>query len=237
MASTDRDRSRIEWAWTARRDEGGGSRRASQDLAARHAIRDVNAPDAIFSGAVGEELMDVVKWLSTRTTETQTKERSYTSALNNIQSDPAGVRRSIAVQCGSTLQQDTTTTQVVEADLHLEGAASGSADGTADTFDREPTAVMSMHSAYSPSCNIPYESYPVFMADARTLGIANRYGYVALPRPPAQLPPRRSVKAVAPVEYPHLFATHDVEIDEPTQQQIERAHRFWTSSSGFVPKY
>ena len=47
------------------------------------------------------------------------------------------------------------------------------------------------HSTHHPHCNVPPALYPVFPSDARALGISNRYGFLSLPRPSAELPPLR----------------------------------------------
>lgn len=217
------ERAKVKWAW-------------SMDRAARSSTRLV---EDIERSAVKEDLLDVVRLLSSNTVETQTAEPSYTASLRNVKMEASGAR-SIAVQCGQKVTQQSSEMQVVEADIVAESAprdalSFGTNPEEAPMLDVD--GVSSLHSAYQPTCNVPADLYPVFMSDARALGISNRYGYVALPKPPVELPPRRHVKVVNPLEYPHLYGSHQLHIDEHTAAQLNRAHSLWASSSGFVPKY
>lgn len=220
---TEAERAKVKWAW-------------SMDRAARTSSRLV---EELERSAVKEDLLDVVRLLSSNTIETQTVEPSYTATLRNVKLEANGAR-SIAVQCGQKVTQQSSGMQVVEADIVAEAAPR---HALTDALNPEEAPLLdvghvgSFHSSYLPTCNVPADLYPVFMSDARALGISNRYGYVALPKPPVELPPRRHVKVVNPADYPHLYGSHELHIDEHTTAQLNRAHSLWASSSGFVPKY
>ena len=92
-------------------------------------------------------------------------------------------------------------------------------------------------SAHFPYCGIPAEEFPVLMGEARRQGVANQYGFISLPNQPFSLPPRRKVRVIQPVEYPHLYGSHHLSIDEQSATQLSRAYTLWTQSTGFVPKF
>ena len=92
-------------------------------------------------------------------------------------------------------------------------------------------------SAHFPYCGIPSEEFPVLMAEARRQGVANQYGFISMPTQPFSLPPRRKVRAIQPVDFPHLYGSHPLHIDEQSSTQLSRAYTLWTQCTGFVPKF
>jgi hypothetical protein len=226
------ENSRVKWAWSMDRQQ-------PMDDPAVYSPRRSGIASVVEGSSVRMDLMDVIRLISTSTVQTQTMEPSYTMSLTNVKME-SEVSRSIAVQCGHRMKQENSSMQVVEADIAADGVEHRDAFGNVDDDDDPMLTVgpvTSMHSAYLPNCNVPASLYPVFMSDARALGICNRYGYVALPKPPVELPPRRRVKAISPMDYPHLYGSHNPALDEHTGRQLHRAHGLWTSQCGFVPKY
>ena len=238
------DHSRVKWAWSMDRQQplaaGGGGGLPSNLRTGSGSPVPNSFMKELEASAVKGDLLDVVRLISTSTVEIQTAEPSYTQSLTNVRMEQGDKARSIAVQAGHRYGKTNSEMQVVEADIAADGEQSRDVFG-GDNREEDPlltiAPVSSMHSQYLPNCNVPADLYPVFMSDARALGVSNRYGYVALPKPAVELPARRRVKAIAPVDYPHLYGSHNPTLDEHTGRQLHRAHGLWTSQCGFVPKY
>ena len=223
-AVAEGDKARVRWAWTMDRSS-----------------RDVRPLlSHLEQSTVRNDLMDVVRVLSSKTVEVQTTEPSYTMALANVKME-TDHHRSIALQCGATKQTRTTGMQVVEADIAVEAHPRdvyGAAEEGGPLLRVEAVGQLdSKHSAYQPTCTIPTELYPTFMSDARAVGIANRYGYVSLPKPAVTLAPRRIKTTVEPLMVPHLYGSHDLQLEDDVATHLHRAHLLWAGTSGFVPKY
>jgi hypothetical protein len=232
--SAPRDRAEtdaIKWAWAA---SPGGPKTVT-----KQAVLDANP-------AMKDDLLDVVRLLSTTAAETQTVEPSFTKTLRSVHME-GDDHRSIAVQAGHRSGHNHATTQVTESDVaEFVGVEAwdedgiglppgqGRADDPLHTGHLPPKA---MHSSHHPHCGIDSEQYPVYLADARALGVCNRYGFLSLPKSPMELPPRRRVKAMSPVDYPHLYGRHQLGLDEGVSNRLSRAHNLWIQSSGFVPKF
>jgi len=225
-----KDGDAIKWAWSA---TAGGPKAVPKSIA---------EPNA----ALKEEMVDVVRLLSTTAAETQTVEPSFTKTLRSVRME-GDDSRSIAVQAGHRSGVVHATTQVTEGDVaeaHAVDCWDEEGVGLPPGQGRYDDPLMSgnlprkaQHSAHVPHCGIDAEEYPTYLADARALGVCNRYGFLSLPRSPFELPPRRRVKAMSPVDYPHLYGRHDLRLDEALSNRLARAHNLWIQSSGFVPKY
>ena len=108
---------------------------------------------------------------------------------------------------------------------------------SAATKDKGAYGGSTLHSRHLPHSDIPADSFPSFLAEAKQLGVCNRYGFVSLPKAPFMLPPRRSVKTVDPSTVTHLFAKHNCRLDDSTGGRLNRTLQLWTQGSGFVPKF
>jgi hypothetical protein len=218
------DKARVRWAWTMDR-----SSREVRPLLSH-----------LEQSTVRSDLMDIVRVLSSRTVEVQTEEPSYTMALANVKME-TDRHRSIALQCGATQRTNTVGLQVVEADIAVDGQPRDVYGGVSESMPLLRVDVTghleAVHSQYQPSCSVPVELYPTFMSDARAVGIANRYGYVSLPKPAVALAPRRVKTTVEPLMVPHLYGSHDLGLEEDVTTHLHRAHLLWAGTSGFVPKY
>ncbi len=117
------------------------------------------------------------------------------------------------------------------------GIGGGMAGSGSPTRERNPYAAAQGHSRHIPHSDVPADNYPTFLSEAKAQGLCNRYGYLALPKPPFQLPPRRSVKTVDPATCTHLFAKHPIRLDDATNGRLSRTLQLWTQGSGFVPKF
>lgn len=218
----------LRWAWSA---PSSSPRKKERALPAASPLQ--------------AELRDVVRLLSTNTIEVQTSEPSFTQTLRQVHMAGEG-HRTIALQVGTTSRNNHASTQVNETDVAEVPDASDALDdelhGTDGRLAESPwkrawQGEGQAHSIHVPHCDVPADQYPTFISDAKAVGVCNRYGFVARPKPPVELPPRRRVKAINPVDYPHLYGTHDLYLDEGTSNRLNRTHNLWVSSSGFVPKF
>lgn len=105
------------------------------------------------------------------------------------------------------------------------------------TKDKGAFGGSTVHSRHLPNSDIPADSFPSFLAEAKQLGVCNRYGFISMPKPPFMLPPRRSVKTVDPGQVTHLYAKHNIKLDDATNGRLSRTLQLWTQGSGFVPKF
>lgn len=239
----DVERMHIRWAWMAD---------LSRDDRRHRVLNDVDR------SSVRDGLLDVVRLLSSSTISTQTDEPSYTSTLGNMKME-TDRHRSIASQAGVTKEKKSKAMQVVEADIvvssqrHNAGWYSGKENkgatdhhhngGELDVAATRAEEMLHLNQAegtasfYRPTCELGVDAYPVYMSEARELGVANRYGYISLPQHVVPLPPRRLKKLVEPVDVPYLYGTHDLELADHVSGHLSRAHSLWTQSSGFVPKF
>jgi hypothetical protein len=222
----------MRWAWSAspsgKREAGRRAEKSRLDQSPLH-----------------EDMLEVVRLLSTATAEVQTQEPSFTQQMRQVHTDDDG-NRCIAIQAGTTARTVNASTQVNENDVAAvpetslyDDAYEGyeSALAHPQTSMASPLTTAMGNSTHRPHSDIPAEQYPGFLSDAKALGVCNRYGFISLPQPPVQLPPRRRIKAIAPVDYPHLYGTHDIHLDDGVTNRISRAHSLWVASSGFVPKF
>lgn len=243
----------MRWAWSA--SQGRGPRSGGR--------RGGNAqPTPPPPTELENDMFEVVQMLSTATAQMQTVEPSFTATLRQVHADHAG-NRQIGIQAGATARHTNAATQVNENDVadvpdsaayddEVHGFGGGGASlsgpswigggGGADPAGASGSRVNALPSAaggsvHRPHCDIPPDRYPAFVADARALGVCNRYGFISMPKPPVELPPRRRIKAICPADYPHLYGTHDLQLDEGANNRINRAHNLWVLSSGFVPKF
>jgi hypothetical protein len=218
------DKARVRWAWSMDR-----SSREMRPLLSH-----------LDESSVRTDLLDIVRVLSSRTVEVQTDEPSYTMRLANVQME-TDRHRSIALQCGATKRTNTVGLQVVEADIAVDGQARDVYGSVSESHPLLREDVLgpleALHSQYQPSCAVPVELYPSFMSDARAVGIANRYGYVSLPKPAVTLAPRRVKTTVDPLTVPHLYGSHNLELEEDVTTHLHRANLLWAATSGFVPKF
>lgn len=233
----DTERAKVHWAWMA--DARGDAKK--------------KAVQGIDTSAVRSELLDVVRMLSSSTVETQTAAPSFVMQQNNIRME-TDRHRSIATQIGAPKQKANKALQVVEADVvrTLRGGAvmnlyaetqemqtetdePAHAAGTLDTLLDDDESLT--HSHYRPVCDVSHEAYPVYMSDARAQGIANKYGYISLPRHIVQLPPRRRKKFISPTEVSFLYGVHELQLDDNASTHLNRALSLWSQAAGFVPKY
>jgi hypothetical protein len=243
----------MRWAWSADRSKGADA--AASSARREHSAAGLNSSSR-GGGELDDDMADVVKLLSTATAQAQTDEPSYTQTVRSVHTDEAG-NRGIGIQAGTTARHQNASTQVNENDVAdvPESAAyddevlGHGADGTGGStqhgheqsllYPRSTGIATSVGcgSAHLPHSSIPTDRYPAFVNDARALGVCNRYGFISMPRPPVELPPRRRIKAICPADYPHLYGTHDLELEEGASNRINRAHNLWVMSSGFVPKF
>ena len=193
-----------------------------------------------------EDLLDVVRLLSGSSVATQTDAPSYIMALHGIHME-TDCHRSIAIQNGESMRLTTSAVQCVEADIavaqrslrsHLDTSGalaisqSESESRIGSTVTSSPAPAM-----FRPTSSIPTQLYPSFMNDAQAIGISNRYGFVSLPQPSFHLPPRRRMKFIEPIQMPHLFGSHRLELGDEVVTNLSRANALWSLTSGFVPKY
>jgi hypothetical protein len=204
----------LRWAWSA-------------SPAGRSRTRDAQPKQAT---QLEEDLGDVVKLLSTATAQVQTQDPSFTQMLRQVHTEEDG-SRCIAIQAGVTAKCVSASTQVNENDVAAVPESSLYDEDAADnlhehlllhpqTSQNPMSGPAGGASTHKPFCELPAESYPGFVADAKALGVCNRYGFISLPRPPVELPPRRRIKAINPADYPHLYGTHDVALDDSTFNRI-----------------
>ena len=225
------DLAKVKWAWSvsseARRDAGP---RISSKAAA-----------AISSSPMRDDLMDVVRMLNTNSAGCQTSEPSYTASLRTVSMDDND-HRSVGLQCGLAGRQSSAAVQVSESDV---------ADGSIDVDTLQSTMLRdnefassakesrnTLHTRHAPHCGLTPDDYPLFLHDAKVLGVANRFGFLSMPKlEVGSLPPRRNQKLVEPVDYPHLYGSHNEQIDEALLNRIDRTHALWAANSGFVPRF
>lgn len=231
------DLAQVKWAWSlhdAKRNDGS--------VSSRHVGISAKAAAEINASSMRDELLDVVRALNTSSSAMQTAEPSFTATLKHVNMEDEA-HRSVGLQCGLTGGQTCASIQVTESDV---------ADGAIDVskIEEQITVLESQrrdadqpldrttHTRHFSHCNIAPDEYPVFIADARALGVANRFGFVSLPTvPELELPPRRRVRNVEPIDYPHLFGSHREQLDEALINRIDRTHALWVANSGFIPKY
>uniref|UniRef100_A0A7S1KZL4 Uncharacterized protein n=1 Tax=Neobodo designis TaxID=312471 RepID=A0A7S1KZL4_NEODS len=231
----------VRWAWSADRSKTSNRRRSELDASA------ARGPDNL-----DDDMLEVVKLLSTATAQAQTDEPSFTQTVRSVHTDEAG-NRGIGIQAGTTARHQNASTQVNEndvADVPESAAYDDEVLGRGDDGGASPheqsllnprsggyATSVGCGSTHMPHSAIPADRYPAFVNDARALGVCNRYGFISMPRPPVELPPRRRIKAICPADYPHLYGTHDLQLEEGASNRINRAHNLWVMSSGFVPKF
>lgn len=220
----------IKWAWSLQ----GGDRQISAQAAAQ-----------ISASPMRDDLLEVVRLLNTVPASVQTQEPSYTASLRSV-TMPDETHRTIGLQCGLAGKQTNASVQVADSDvvegmIDVEGynkALERDADERRDGAFYPGGNTSNQHTRHLPHCGLTVEDYPMFLGDAKALGVANRFGFLSLPTlPETELPPRRRVKFVQPIDYPHLYGNHEEQIDDELLRRIDRTHSLWVANSGFIPKY
>jgi hypothetical protein len=238
-------------AGTAPAKPGAAAAAAAAATPRRTAVS-VKQRDALLGSDVRGELVDLMRALGSNAIAVQTDAPSMTRTLRSVQLEGTGDKRSIGLQCGPNQLQSNASTQVTESEVlkSMHSAADDEVNarlyGLLDEPDADAAAfaaaqaqqrAVGAHSRHLTHTDVRAEDYPNFLQEARAMGICNRYGYISLPRPAYQLPPRRTVKAVEPVQVPHLYGSHDLHIDDAVAGRLQRMLHLWTSHSGFVPKF